>query len=396
MKLLSSFRLSAAAFLVAGFAIAPDANAQIIATSSYFVQHNFFIFPGGNLLPSVRGRWYDHAWVREPGRAVAQVNPVVQPGVWGPFARDWLVFGGLVFNGGGVFANRGTAVFGAGGGARVDTATVPPGPSQAFARSTIVVNPYGPGGPVSGFVRSDGFAQAFVPFGGRAEAWSFSTATVEVRGRRWFFGRILWGPTIRDTVSGSASARAERRRDPIVVRVRDNAGNVTLESNLLEIDTQLHGDGEMNFENGQMFIGAPGADFKVNMTSPFTLQQGTIDLQVRDGTVVVSESTGVFAGMIPPVGTPVPIVFTMPPQIEIDYQLPQGPAEDVEFDMGGGSNDLPICPADFNNDGAVDFFDYLDFVAAFDVGDPSADFNGDGATDFFDYLDFVAALDAGC
>lgn len=25
----------------------------------------------------------------------------------------------------------------------------------------------------------------------------------------------------------------------------------------------------------------------------------------------------------------------------------------------------PDCPADFNGDGAVDFFDYLDFVAAF-------------------------------
>jgi hypothetical protein len=54
------------------------------------------------------------------------------------------------------------------------------------------------------------------------------------------------------------------------------------------------------------------------------------------------------------------------------------------------------CPADFNNDGQVDFFDYLDFAAAFDVGDPSADFNGDAQVDFFDYLDFAGAMDAGC
>ena len=56
----------------------------------------------------------------------------------------------------------------------------------------------------------------------------------------------------------------------------------------------------------------------------------------------------------------------------------------------------PPCAADFNGDGQVDFFDYLDFVQAFNDEDPSADFNGDGQVDFFDYLDFVQAFDAGC
>ena len=54
------------------------------------------------------------------------------------------------------------------------------------------------------------------------------------------------------------------------------------------------------------------------------------------------------------------------------------------------------CPADFNGDGQVDFFDYLDFVVAFDNEDPEADFNGDGQVDFFDYLDFISAFDSGC
>jgi hypothetical protein len=58
---------------------------------------------------------------------------------------------------------------------------------------------------------------------------------------------------------------------------------------------------------------------------------------------------------------------------------------------GGGG-----CDADFNGDNSADFFDYLDFVAAFDANDPSADFNGDSSIDFFDYLDFVAAFDLGC
>jgi hypothetical protein len=54
------------------------------------------------------------------------------------------------------------------------------------------------------------------------------------------------------------------------------------------------------------------------------------------------------------------------------------------------------CSADFNGDGIVDFFDYLDFVQAFAGNDPSADFNADGIIDFFDYLDFVQAFASGC
>ncbi len=54
------------------------------------------------------------------------------------------------------------------------------------------------------------------------------------------------------------------------------------------------------------------------------------------------------------------------------------------------------CPADFNQDGIVDFFDYLDFVDAFSAESAAADFNHDGIIDFFDYLDFVDAFSAGC
>jgi hypothetical protein len=59
------------------------------------------------------------------------------------------------------------------------------------------------------------------------------------------------------------------------------------------------------------------------------------------------------------------------------------------------------CPADWNCDGFLDFFDFDDFVASFeDDTHPacrtSADFNADGFVDFFDFNDFVAAFEAGC
>ncbi|MBU6412948.1 MAG: VCBS repeat-containing protein [Planctomycetes bacterium] len=54
------------------------------------------------------------------------------------------------------------------------------------------------------------------------------------------------------------------------------------------------------------------------------------------------------------------------------------------------------CTVDVNVDHVVDFFDYLDFVAAFSANSPIADFNHDGTIDFFDYLDFVATFSQGC
>jgi hypothetical protein len=58
--------------------------------------------------------------------------------------------------------------------------------------------------------------------------------------------------------------------------------------------------------------------------------------------------------------------------------------------VGGG------CPADYNGDTVLDFFDYLDFVADFSSNAPSADYNADTVIDFFDYLDFVADFSTGC
>lgn len=67
------------------------------------------------------------------------------------------------------------------------------------------------------------------------------------------------------------------------------------------------------------------------------------------------------------------------------------------FVLTGG---VPPCPADFNLDGAVDFFDYDEFVTCFEglacPPDISADFNNDTTVDFFDYDEFVVAFETPC
>ena len=55
-----------------------------------------------------------------------------------------------------------------------------------------------------------------------------------------------------------------------------------------------------------------------------------------------------------------------------------------------------VCAGDFNADGMIDFFDYLDYVSAFSSSAAGADINQDGTIDFFDYLDFVSEFSSGC
>ena len=65
-----------------------------------------------------------------------------------------------------------------------------------------------------------------------------------------------------------------------------------------------------------------------------------------------------------------------------------------------GAYVVPGCPADFDRDGFVDFFDFSAFVACFEGGEcppnQTADFNNDQFVDFFDFNDFVAAFEQGC
>ncbi|MEO1007924.1 MAG: S8 family serine peptidase [Planctomycetota bacterium] len=55
-----------------------------------------------------------------------------------------------------------------------------------------------------------------------------------------------------------------------------------------------------------------------------------------------------------------------------------------------------LCAADFNGDGALDAFDFLEFQAAFDGGDARADIDTDGSLTLYDFLAFFNAFESGC
>lgn len=98
-------------------------------------------------------------------------------------------------------------------------------------------------------------------------------------------------------------------------------------------------------------------------------------------------------------------VWTAPDHGVFDLKVDAAAGDVVDFTVFGGygfgNTHLHAvitlgCPADFNGDGFVDFFDYQEFVDAFETGVGNADVNGDGFVDFFDYGDFVLAFETGC
>ncbi len=56
----------------------------------------------------------------------------------------------------------------------------------------------------------------------------------------------------------------------------------------------------------------------------------------------------------------------------------------------------PVCIADFNADGNIDFRDFFSFLAAFFANDDAADVNNDSVVNVLDFFDFLDAYFTGC
>jgi sugar lactone lactonase YvrE len=74
-------------------------------------------------------------------------------------------------------------------------------------------------------------------------------------------------------------------------------------------------------------------------------------------------------------------------RLTVQFQDDEPPIDLPPIEPGGG-NGTP----DFNEDGKVDFNDFLPFAAAFGAMDPTFDLDGDGFVGFSDFLTFVAAF----
>lgn len=318
---------------------ATPASAQT-ATNTYNVVHNFWVWPANPLLAG-QGWWrdYEHAWASQPGfPANANWSPGGQPLGYAPYGTDWQDRWGVVRNNALPVNMNLTGPF-----------WVPPpyfnsrtvnavsGASSATASASVSAN--AAGGVLSGTTRAWGTAVASGP---GSQAYAFSSSSIFLRGLTidWRTGRLRWTPMFRDSVSGSAFASVPRPRprDPIAFRSIDDLDNVLWEDVPLEIWANItDGDGQWAWENGTLEAAVVDGEFFTSIESSTipTSQWGHARLSVHNGVVDSSFGDGIFAGMLPLVGSPGTFSIPFPMNIEFDYALPQMGSQ-VEIVLSGG------------------------------------------------------------
>jgi hypothetical protein len=128
-------------------------------------------------------------------------------------------------------------------------------------------------------------------------------------------------------------------------------------------------------------IGGPGNDRRDSLVGNGVLNlSGTLRVRFLDGY------------RLPPCSSYVPISGGQVRGRFTALDLPRG----MQAIYAADRVTLYYNPADFDGNGQIDFFDYLDFANAFSSDDPAADYDGNGQIDFFDYLEFAQDFSSGC
>lgn len=382
------------------------AVAQPAADADYTVQHNFRFQPSGDVV-EVWVAEFRHAWIRTPGvfGSAWGVQAAGQDPLFDPFGTE--SFGGIgimvptaVNSGLGmpVACVYNNIMVPPAGHNSLQCLTIPLGPSFATACTDMFVASYSPLPPfdIQGVIRSSGNVHAVV-----ARAYAFSSSAVSVRGGiDMGNGRIQWSPTVVDVVGDGRGAVGYT--DPIhFVASNLDTGDV-IDATLLDYSLDSTGDGMVSWDLGVFETDRQDLEFVMEIPGAYVLpgESGEMHLKIEHGQVTVSDDTGVFDGMLPAVGSAVPLVFPLPNDIVLNYDLGLDPIFNWEVltDLSGGGGALADswCAADLNGDGELDFFDVSLFLSLFGKGDLAADFTGDEELDFFDVSAFLAAFSDGC
>lgn len=218
------------------------------------------------------------------------------------------------------------------------------------------------------------------------------------------------------TIGGTGSVVLKANANPDTAQLTTNSGGWTM---IFGTSQTLRGSGSVftptsfagtispgfpEFFTGNIgFRGSPvtisttgGATFDVLSPTDYDRASGNSAWNIQGGTLTIRFPGG-FVGALGQAytliaGSSVTGRFTT-------IQLPAHPTQGLKYGVDYQANAVVLrttCNIDFNSDGVLDLFDYLDFVQVFQGGELDADYNGDGVTDFFDYLDFVAEFANGC
>jgi hypothetical protein len=302
----------------------PVQGAVLVDHKEYSVTHFFEFAPAQSVTPTVTVNHFQHAWVRDPALRY-QSNPAVQPGGFHNDGLNFQTSTGNVINvprGGGapVTVNQGSVPVGPGGinfpPGSIYSVYVPTPTNDAYAGSRFGLNDYSAGTPIRGEMQSEGWITAkrdtVTGLPNPSEAYAFSSSEIEVAGGKELrSGQILWAPQILTPVVGGGLPPGVWQnwrygRDPINFSILDTVTGDLLEETLLDITYDIRGDGSFDWESlsGIFSMNVQEASFTIDISSPYTTQQGTVQLVVSGGVVTTSVDTGMFDGLFPAIGTP--------------------------------------------------------------------------------------------
>jgi hypothetical protein len=218
------------------------------------------------------------------------------------------------------------------------------------------------------------------------------------------------------TIDGSGSIILNANSNPQTAQLTTNSGSWTMNIGQNQslrgtgaINTPVNiigtlSPGEPEFFTGRFTVnGSPltiastgRAVFDILSPTDYDRVTGFGNCNIQGGTLTIRFPGG-FVGALGQTytllsGSSVSNTFTT-------IQLPAHPTQGLKYGIEYRPNAVLLrvtCLIDFNSDGVIDLFDYLDFVQVFQGGQLDADYNGDGVVDLFDYLDFVAEFATGC
>jgi len=147
-------------------------------------------------------------------------------------------------------------------------------------------------------------------------------------------GQINWRSRMTVEANGSASGRV-RGKDPIEFVATDLSSGTTISGTLLDIESNITGgSGLVDWTDGVLTItgSALSGSFLIDISSPFTLQKGRVDFSFAKGIVTSSTTTGMFAGLLPGVGTSAIGTFSLG-DTNLDYDFGFG-SNDISLDLG--------------------------------------------------------------
>lgn len=301
--------------------------AQSAIAFEYQVKHDFRLLPiavGPNPTPPTASwKHIEHTWAIDmltPAHDWDVTPGAVLPGGFDAFGRDRERRDGQPLNlprigGPGALLNPVVTPIPVGGPwAQLSsvTSTDAGATANANSRINIITNPGDYTAPLVG--SHEVFGSGLAP--GPPSCYGFSWSQVEVRGAI-MRGGVFWKPTIKMTNPISASGR-----DPINFRAFDLDTQTWIDGNLFDVDWTIN-DGTVNWENNVMHVDAESIDFHMQLASQYIplAQQGTADLIIHGGTVMQSNDTGIWDGLLPSAGTVGPFTFTMPNEILFEFDL---------------------------------------------------------------------------